>query len=1412
MMKRHSLHIHRSLPDSSKIRQAGSIFFTLFAAVALVGAFAVGTTNVMKGIVTSMSEVTRKTVAEERMTGGARISIQAATAIQTGDGDCDGDGFVEPLPYRDALTAPHPAGGGYLPEDIGVNSKDPWGNELGYCVWDAGTKSVSDNDAACGGNTAKRLEGPKNANSATTVIAVISAGKDKRFSTTCNNFVDTTPADGNPDTPLIVKSGDDIVFQYTYDDANGLGGDDLWKIRDTQPDTAIIDKNIEVTGTGQFTGAINLMKSGLILPDDGTNTTCDATTDQQLRINVSSSPPALEICDFTGGNDWTAISMGAGEADPIPTAGLVGYWKMDEGTGTSVVDESPEGNDMTLYPSPNDPAWETAGKINGALYLNAAKKARMSVADDNSLDITSFTISAWVKAYEPQQYYYLTIAEKGNDSTNYTQKPNWILELTDSGRIICGYYDGSALRTYQTPVSSMSYNTWQHVACTFDNSTKLIKIYVNGAVVGSNTLTGTPATNSSKAVFGYSEDYDGYPYNGYLDEIAIYNRAIGDSEVTEIFDAGGGADTAITVVPTADGVGGGPGDFLGCALADGGPLVDAGDGPGSSDLAFWKQGSYLYSVNATNGTKAYSILNGVVTLLGSTSVANTTDVWSDGRYIYSTDSDSHLTVYTFNGTTFSQVAQTITSAPAQSVYGDGRYIYVGTNTGIEAYRFAGNTLTKLSTWLGGKTSNMWADRNYIYASDTWTTSGYLNILTFNGTSFTVVASDDYYYSVHFGDGKNIYIGGQSNISALTFDGTALSQKTTIGSSSGGTAIWGDGVNIFYGHTNGKLDIYRVQGGYISNYRSYTTGKGKITALYSDGTYLYVGYSAQPMDVFSGVTCDIKKTPSPSVLVAMDKYAGKIASGGFYGCGIKEDSTAWCWGTGNGGDSALGIGVTGVSKDTPTKINNPSGWKQIAAGSSTTCGIKLDGSLWCWGFEGTNQKIGNGPTSTSQLSPVSIDAGPWMTVSISDEHACGIKNDGTAWCWGNNSSGGLGTNNTTKYDVPTQVVDPGPWISISAGSFTSCGIKIDGSAWCWGSGAYKALGNGSTTNTSIPVIIAEPGPWAQIYATQYWSCGIKVNGSAWCWGQSLYGAMGTANEYQQDSLVPSRLQDPGPWLSLSMAKTFASTTCGIKYDGTAWCWGSGSNGQLGNNSTSSSYTSVQVADPGPWAALSVDSFAAYGIKTDGSLWSWGYDYDGALGNGPVLTANQLVPSRVVNWNNAPAWKWQDGGTEISVASSSNIKLQSGSAISYDGTSVGGAANGLLFNGSGRSILRQTNWNSDLTVETLASNAAAQMSWKAASAATTRSVGIDYLTGSLEFGANNGTMTSWMHAISPQMEIGLTGNVGIGTSGTPAYRLDVNGGIRIGNDAGTCVPPKAGTIRYVGGTAPYEFCNGSSWTAF
>ncbi len=222
---------------------SGNIFFVLFAAIGLVGALAASIQTYIAGPLRTSTFINQKSSVEAQMDISVRVAMTNASIKQPLGGDCDADGTVEPIPYDAGGGASVPVGGGLLPVTIAGNVRDPWGNRYGYCAWDHGSAV---DDAGCGGPSQSRLPGTNV--SSWPMVAIISAGPNRVFETTCNDWVDAN-ADLQPDTPLVQRAAvtDDMHKGWSYDEANaGGGGPDLWSIEGGDPNTIEIDKNISV--------------------------------------------------------------------------------------------------------------------------------------------------------------------------------------------------------------------------------------------------------------------------------------------------------------------------------------------------------------------------------------------------------------------------------------------------------------------------------------------------------------------------------------------------------------------------------------------------------------------------------------------------------------------------------------------------------------------------------------------------------------------------------------------------------------------------------------------------------------------------------------------------------------------------------------------------------------------------------------------------------------------------------------------------------------------------------------------------------------------------------------------------------------------------------------------------------------
>lgn len=325
---------------SQRRSERGNIFAALFGAVALIGVVGAASTALMRGPLSTVVTVNQKAKADTQMQLAAKLAIMEA-AQQAAGGDCDADGFIEPLVPRAGTTVP--TNGGLIPGIIGATKTDPWGTEYGYCAWDMMDLGHASCDATPPGLLDGATADPDDARAAI-IISIISAGPDRAFNTSCVDYA--------TDPKMVLSGGDDVVHSFTYDDASGMS-DGLWKLMPNRPDVATIDKEIELSKAASFLSETNFQggarfssgfldmrdsasNSGLILPTQAESGVCNDANSGLLRIfEGADEEQTLQICDRSAAalliapDGWINVGgMGAGGDIDALTDGL-----RDEATG-----------------------------------------------------------------------------------------------------------------------------------------------------------------------------------------------------------------------------------------------------------------------------------------------------------------------------------------------------------------------------------------------------------------------------------------------------------------------------------------------------------------------------------------------------------------------------------------------------------------------------------------------------------------------------------------------------------------------------------------------------------------------------------------------------------------------------------------------------------------------------------------------------------------------------------------------------------------------------------------------------------------------------------------------------------------------------------------------------------------------
>jgi Regulator of chromosome condensation (RCC1) repeat/Bacterial Ig-like domain (group 2) len=303
---------------------------------------------------------------------------------------------------------------------------------------------------------------------------------------------------------------------------------------------------------------------------------------------------------------------------------------------------------------------------------------------------------------------------------------------------------------------------------------------------------------------------------------------------------------------------------------------------------------------------------------------------------------------------------------------------------------------------------------------------------------------------------------------------------------------------------------------------------------------------------------------------------------------------------------------------------------VAAGDSTACAISDVQQLYCWGDDSFGQ-IGNGAGGGgAQPRLATVASERFNAITSGGAHACALNLTGLAYCWGQDSLGQLGDLRRINSTSPIPVVGPNGQVAqalsyarISAGGKHTCAIATDGAAWCWGDGSSGALGTGSSIPSSdTPVAVAGARTYLRIASGRNHTCAIAGTGELFCWGGNSSGQLGvTATGIQNTPLLVS-----SSYADVSVGDDF---TCALSAAGAVNCWGRNSAGQLGRGEASPSGTSsaiVTVAGGHQFVAISSGRRHACAIDTAGDVWCWGSNTFGSLGNG-LQAAVRSTPEKL-----------------------------------------------------------------------------------------------------------------------------------------------------------------------------------------
>jgi hypothetical protein len=274
-------------------------------------------------------------------------------------------------------------------------------------------------------------------------------------------------------------------------------------------------------------------------------------------FQLTTNPAGMTIDTNTGVIQWTPASAGSAPVTVVATnsAGtddqsftiditepllcpddMIAFWKLDETSGTSYED-SYNGNHGQAGVSAPTPA---AGIVSGAQDFNGTSN-RITVDDDPSLDFAgdqSLTIELWAKFTNVSGQNKVMI---GRDDGGGGHPHWWIGAEQNSGKAMFVLFDTNNNGTYVVGSTSLNDDAWHYIVAIKDESVNQIRLYVDGAIQNSASHDYTAGFAATTTLgIGYMA-YAGTPnyfYDGLLDEIALYGRALGVVEIQQHYTNG----------------------------------------------------------------------------------------------------------------------------------------------------------------------------------------------------------------------------------------------------------------------------------------------------------------------------------------------------------------------------------------------------------------------------------------------------------------------------------------------------------------------------------------------------------------------------------------------------------------------------------------------------------------------------------------------------------------------------------------------------------------------------------------------------------------------------------------------------------------------------------------------------------
>lgn len=469
------------------------------------------------------------------------------------------------------------------------------------------------------------------------------------------------------------------------------------------------------------------------------------------------------------------------------------------------------------------------------------------------------------------------------------------------------------------------------------------------------------------------------------------------------------------------------------------------------------------------------------------------------------------------------------------------------------------------------------------------------------------------------------------------------------------------------------------------FTSVATGENHSCAVEDDGTLSCFGRNNAGQLGLGNTDnkVDLTKVSVDSAAMTPDVDWKEVFAGRDTSCATKLDGRLYCWGQ----NSSLQVSKPGgLFVSSPYLVETAVGsadkdWVTASIGF-TTCGIKQDGRMFCWGRANEGQ-LGTGALAAASAAPLEVGAGKiWKRVRINSFHICALDDQNALYCWGRNNSAQMGATAAGWVLAPLEVFPGTAFKDFAPGSVNTSALTMEGKVISLGTRVFGQSGDGLTSLWTTPGALGADTTWKAVVAYGESSCAINQAGELHCFGNNESGQFGLgddisrmepakvtlAAQVQQVALGRQHacvLTTAGKILcsgrnavgQLGLGNTTAKksftdlVTAGKPYDGLLWktlvageehncaisttgrlfCWGRNSEGQVGlTNPATGSLIEIELvagqAPPTDWISIAAGQFHTCGVRAGGTMHCWGRNVEGQLGNG-MPASGKIAPLTV-----------------------------------------------------------------------------------------------------------------------------------------------------------------------------------------